>query len=117
MLYDVTSSYYEGHTCPLAKFGHNRDSKKGMQIIVYGMLADEKGRPIAIDVYPGNTGDPTTVPPQVEKLKTHFGLKHLVIVGDRGMLYSAANRKAERVSGDWLDIGPAISGYTEADPE
>jgi transposase len=86
VLYDVTSSYYEGHTCPLAKFGHNRDGKKGMPIIVYGMLADEKGRPIAIDVYPGNTGDPTTVPPQVEKFRKHFGLKHLVIVGDRGML-------------------------------
>jgi transposase len=86
VLYDVTSSYYEGHTCPLAKFGHNRDGKKGMPIIVYGMLADEKGRPIAIDVYPGNTGDPTTVPPQVEKFRKRFGLKHLVIVGDRGML-------------------------------
>ncbi len=57
-----------------------------MPIIVYGMLADERGRPIAIDVYPGNTGDPTTVPPQVEKFRKRFSLKHLVIVGDRGML-------------------------------
>jgi transposase len=86
VLYDVTSSYYEGHTCSLAEFGHNKDGKRGRPIIVYGMLADEKGRPIAVDVYPGNTGDPTTVPHQVEKLRKSFGLEHLVIVGDRGML-------------------------------
>ena len=93
VLYDVTSSYYEGHTCSLAKFGHNRDGKKGRPIIVYGMLADEKGRPIAVDVYPGNTGDPTTVPHQVEKLRKGFGLEHLVIVGDRGMLTQAQIKK------------------------
>lgn len=85
VLYDVTSSYYEGRTCPLAKRGHDRD-EKGKPIIVYGILADHVGRPIAVSVYPGNTGDPTTVPDQVEKMKTRFGLTRVVLVGDRGML-------------------------------
>ncbi len=86
VLYDVTSSYYEGRTCPLARFGHNRDSKKGKLIIVYGLLTDEAGRPVAVEVYPGNTADPTTVPDQVEKLRKRFGLDRVVLVGDRGML-------------------------------
>jgi len=86
VLYDVTSSYYEGRTCPLARFGHNRDRKKGKLIIVYGLLTDEAGRPVAVEVYPGNTGDPTTVPDQVEKLRKRFGLCRVVLVGDRGML-------------------------------
>ena len=86
VLYDVTSSYYEGRTCPLARFGHNRDRKKGKLIIVYGLLTDEAGRPVAVEVYPGNTGDPSTVPDQVEKLRKRFGLCHIVLVGDRGML-------------------------------
>jgi hypothetical protein len=60
VLYDVTSSYYEGHTCPLARFGHDRDGEKGKPIIVYGTLTDKEGRPVALSVYPGNTGDPTT---------------------------------------------------------
>ena len=86
VLYDITSSYYEGHCCPLAKFGHNRDGKKDRPIIVYGMLADADGRPVAVEVYEGNTGDPTTVPDQVEKLQKRFGLQRVVLVGDRGML-------------------------------
>ena len=86
VLYDVTSSYYEGRTCPLARFGHNRDRKKGKLIIVYGLLTDEAGRPVAVEVYPGNTGDPSTVPDQVDKLRKRFGLCHIVLVGDRGML-------------------------------
>ena len=85
-LYDVTSSYYEGQTCPLAVFGHNRDGKDGKTIIVYGALCDADGRPVAVQVYPGNTGDPTTVPDQVEKLRGRFGLERVVLVGDRGML-------------------------------
>jgi transposase len=86
VLYDVTSSYYEGRTCPLARHGHNRDGKKGKLIIVYGVLTDADGRPIAVDVYPGNTGDSTTVPDQVDKLRERFGLARVVLVGDRGML-------------------------------
>jgi hypothetical protein len=86
VLYDVTSSYYEGRTCPLARYGHDRDGKTGRPIIVYGVLTDAEGRPIAVEVYPGNTGDPTTVPDQVEKLTKRFGLSRVVLVGDRGML-------------------------------
>ena len=86
VLYDVTSSYYEGKTCPLARFGHDRDGKTGCPIIVYGMLTDADGRPVAVQVYPGNTGDPKTVPDQVEALTKRFGLSRVVLVGDRGML-------------------------------
>src|SRR5215831_3852127 len=86
VLYDVSSSFYEGHTCPLAHFGHNRDGKKGLPIIVYGLLTDARGRPVALDVYPGNTADPATVPDQVEKLRGRFALRRVVLVGDRGLL-------------------------------
>jgi transposase len=87
-LYDVTSSYYEGRTCPLVRFGHNRDGKNGRPIIVYGVITNEEGCPVATDVYAGNTADPATVPDQVEKLRGQFGLERLVLVGDRGMLTS-----------------------------
>jgi transposase len=86
VLYDVTSSYYEGRTCPLARFGHDRDGKTGCPIIVYGVLTDADGRPVAVRVYPGNTGDPKTVPDRVEALTKRFGLSRVVLVGDRGML-------------------------------
>src|SRR5512147_517636 len=84
--HSITSSYYEGKTCPLARFGLDRDGKTGLPIIVYGTLTDADGRPIAVQVYPGNTGDPTTVPDQVETLTKRFGLSRVVLVGDRGML-------------------------------
>jgi transposase len=86
VLYDVSSSYYEGETCPLARYGHDRDGKTGRPIIVYGVLTDADGRPVAVQVYPGDTGDPTTVPDQVAKLSRQFGLSRIVLVGDRGML-------------------------------
>jgi len=86
VLYDVSSSYYEGRTCPLARYGHDRDGKQGHPIIVYGMLTDGQGRPVAVEVYAGNTGDPTTVPDQVDKLRQRFGLTRVVLAGDRGML-------------------------------
>jgi transposase len=86
VLYDVTSSYYEGKTCPLARYGHDRDGKTGRPIIVYGTLTDADGRPVAVQVYAGNTGDPKTVPDQVETLTKRFGLSRVVLVGDRGML-------------------------------
>jgi hypothetical protein len=86
VLYDVSSSYDVGRTCPLAQYGHDRDGKKGWPIIVYGLLTDAHGRPVALDVYPGNTADPTTVPDQVEKLRGRFALRRLVLVGHRGML-------------------------------
>ena len=86
VLYDLTSSSYEGHTCPLARYGLNRDGKKDLPCIVYGVLADVEGRPVAVNVYAGNTADPTTVPDQVETVRERFGLSHVVLVGDRGML-------------------------------
>jgi len=85
VLYDVSSSSYYGRHCVLAQFGHDRD-KKGFPIIVYGLLTDMDGRPVAVEVYRGNTADPTTVPDQVDKLRKNFGLQDLVLVGDRGML-------------------------------
>jgi transposase len=86
VLYDVSSSYYEGQTCPLACYGHDRDGKKGLPIIVYGLLTDAQGRPIALDVYPGNTADATTVSDQIDKVRQRFALTRVVLVGDRGML-------------------------------
>lgn len=86
VLYDVTSSYYEGATCPLARFGYNRDQKQGTTSIVYGVLTDRDGRPVAVEAYRGNTADPTTIPDQVAKLRTRFRLERVVLVGDRGTL-------------------------------
>lgn len=86
VLYDVSSSYYEGRKCSLAQFGHSKDRKKGKPIIVYGVMTDAVGRPVAVEVYPGNTGDPATVADQVDKLRTRFRLSRVLLAGDRGML-------------------------------
>jgi len=103
VLYDVTSSFYEGRTCPLARFGHDRDGKKGLPIIVYGVMTDRQGCPVAVEVYPGDTGDPTTVPDQVEKLRNRFGLSRVVLVGDRGMLTQARIDELEKHPGiGWI---------------
>ncbi len=96
VLYDVTSSFYEGKTCPLARHGHDRDGKKGLPIIVYGLMTDRAGRPVAVQVYPGNTGDPATVPDQVERLRVRFKLSRAVLVGDRGMLTQARIRELKK---------------------
>ena len=93
VFYDVSSSYYEGRACPLARHGHNRDGKKGRLIIVYGVLTDRDGRPVSVQVYPGNTGDPSTVTDQVNKLRERFGISRVVLVGDRGMLTQAQIEK------------------------
>jgi transposase len=117
VLYDVTSSYYEGHTCALARFGHNRDGKKGLPIIVYGVLTDAEGRPVAVDVYPGDTGDPTTVADQVEKLRTRFGLRRVVLVGDRGMLTATQIDKLKQHPGlGWISAlkGMAVRELVDA---
>ena len=86
VFYDVSNSSYEGHCCPLACLGHDKQGRRGKPIITYGVLTDAKGCPIAVEVYPGNTGDPSTVADQVEKLKKHFALQRVVLVGDRGTL-------------------------------
>ena len=93
VLYDVTSSYFEGRTCPLAKRGYNRDGKRGKLQIVIGLLCNREGCPVAIEVFDGNTGDPTTLGPQVKKLRERFGLERIVLVGDRGMLTQARIRE------------------------
>jgi transposase len=116
VLYDVSSSYYEGHTCPLARFGHDRDGQKGLPVIVYGLLTDAEGCPVAVHVYPGNTGDPTTVPDQVEKLRQRFGLARVVLVGDRGMLTATQIGKLREHPGlGWISAlrGPAIRGLVQ----
>ena len=116
VLYDVSSSYYEGHTCRLVQYGHNRDRKKGKPIVVYGVMTDAVGRPVAVDVYPGSTGDPTTVPDQVEKLRERFGLSRVVLVGDRGMLTQTQIQHLREYPGvGWISAlrSPAIRGLVE----
>jgi Transposase DDE domain len=93
VLYDVSSTYFEGRRCPLARFGHSRDERSGNPQIVFGLLTAPEGCPVAVEVFEGNTGDPTTVAPQVNKLRQRFGLKQVILVGDRGMLTSARIRE------------------------
>jgi transposase len=101
--YDVTSSYYEGHTCPLARWGNSRDKKKGRPVIVYGTLADQEGRPVGVDVYAGNKADPKTLPDQVVKLRRAFGLNRIVLVGDRGLLAQTQIEYLEKYPGlGWI---------------
>ena len=103
VLYDVSSSYDEGESCPLMQFGHNRDGKRGQPIVVYGVLADGRGRPLAVEAYAGNTGDPTTVPDQVEKVRGRFGLERVVLVGDRGLLTETQIKHLKRHPGvGWI---------------
>jgi transposase len=103
VLYDVSSSFYEGHTCPLAQFGHDRDGKTGLPIIVYGVMTNGQGCPVAVSVYAGNTGDPTTVGDQIEKLREKFGLERVVFVGDRGMLTQPQIDKLKQHAGmGWI---------------
>lgn len=103
VLYDVSSSFYEGRTCPLAQFGHDRDGKTGLPIIVYGVMTDGEGCPVAVSVYAGNTGDPTTVVDQIKKLRERFGLLRVVMVGDRGMLTQPQIDKLKQHSGmGWI---------------
>jgi transposase len=103
VLYDVSSSYVEGSCCPLANRGYNRDKKNGKLQIVYGLLCAPDGCPVAIEVFEGNTADPKTVPAQVEKLKQRFGLDHVVLVGDRGMITQARITDDLKPAGlDWI---------------
>ena len=84
VLYDVTSTYFEGRSCPLARLGHSRDDKKGKLQIVAGLLCDVQGRPVGVEVFDGNVGDPSTLAGQVRKIRRRFGLRRVVLVGDRG---------------------------------
>jgi len=93
VLYDLTSTYFEGRRCPLAKLGHSRDDKSGTLQIVFGLLTNAAGCPVAVEVFAGNTSDPKTVATQVSKLRGRFGLADLVLIGDRGMITSARIRE------------------------
>ena len=93
VLYDLTSTYFEGRHCPLAKLGHSRDDKSGKPQVVFGLLTNAAGCPVAVEIFEGNTGDPKTVAAQVKKLRERFGLSHVVLVGDRGMITSARIRQ------------------------
>jgi hypothetical protein len=111
VLYDVSSSYMEGRCCPLAQRGYSRDGRTGTLQIVYGLLCAPDGCPVAIEVFEGNTGDPTTLAVQIEKLKQRFHLDHLVMVGDRGMITQARIADDIEPAGlDWISAlrGPAI---------
>jgi transposase len=90
VLYDLSSSYFEGSCCPLAKLGYSRDGKRGTLQVNYGLLTDDRGCPVAISVHPGNTSDSSTFMPQVTRLREEFGIKHMVMVGDRGMISQKA---------------------------
>jgi len=88
-LYDITSSYFEGCECSLAEFGYNRDGKKGKMQIVIGLLTDADGRPLAIEVFEGNTSDQTTVMGRIDSMRKQFGIEEMIFIGDRGMLTRA----------------------------
>ena len=111
VLYDVSSSYLEGHCCPLGQRGYSRDGRRGTLQIVYGLLCAPDGCPVAIEVFEGNTGDPMTLATQVEKLKQRFGLDRVVLVGDRGMITEARLTADIKAAGlDWITAlrAPAI---------
>jgi transposase len=117
VLYDVSSSYFEGRRCPLAQYGHSRDHREDRLQIVYGLLCTREGLPIAVEVFDGNTADPATLSVQVEKLKDRFGISRLVLVGDRGMITSARVRDDLRPAGlDWIPClrAPAIRALATA---
>jgi hypothetical protein len=103
VLYDVTSTYFEGRTCPLARFGYSRDGKSGKLQIVVGMVCNAEGCPVAVEVFPGNTADPSTLSSALDKIRKRFGLERVVLVGDRGMVTSARIREELLTVGlDWI---------------
>jgi transposase len=103
VLYDLTSSYFEGTTCPLAKLGYNRDGKKGLLQVNYGLLTDARGCPVAVSVHEGNVADSLTLMPAVKRLRERFGIGHLVMVGDRGMISNKAIGEMRETEGiGWI---------------
>jgi hypothetical protein len=117
VLYDVTSTYFEGRTCPLAKRGYSRDGKRHMLQIVFGLMCTAEGCPIAVEVFEGNVGDPSTVPSQISKLKQRFGLERVVLVGDRGMITQARIEQTVKPAGlNFITAlrAPAIRSLAEA---
>lgn len=117
VLYDLTSSYFEGSKCPLARLGYSRDGKKGKLQLVYGLLCSPEGTPVAVEVFAGNTADPLTLGAQISKLRQRFGLRHVVLVGDRGMITQARiDEELRGVEGlDWISAlrSGQIAGLAE----
>lgn len=99
VLYDVTSTYFEGRTCPLAKRGYNRDGKRHKLQIVFGLMCTAQGCPVAVEVFEGNVGDPSTLASQIEKVKQRFGIAHIVLIGDRGMITEARINETVKPAG------------------
>jgi Transposase DDE domain len=119
VLYDLTSSYLEGRCCPLAQYGYSRDGKPGKLQIVYGLLCAADGCPVAVEVFDGNVGDPSTLAAQVTKLKQRFKLDRVVLVGDRGMITQARIREDLKPAGlDWVTAlrAPAIQALAADGP-
>jgi hypothetical protein len=103
VLYDLSSSYFEGTSCPLAKLGYSRDGRKGMLQVNYGLLTDARGCPVAVSVYEGNVADSATLMPEVTRLREAFGIEQLVMVGDRGMISQKAIAELRETEGiDWI---------------
>ena len=103
VLYDLSSSYFEGSTCPLAKLGYSRDGRKGMLQVNYGLLTDRRGCPVAISVYEGNVADSSTLMPELKRLRESFGIERLVMVGDRGMICQKSIDEMRQSAGiDWI---------------
>jgi hypothetical protein len=118
-LYDVSSSYLEGRCCELAKHGYSRDHRPDRPQIVYGLLCNREGCPVAIEVFEGNTADPMTLSHQVSKLKARFGLDRVVVVGDRGMITSARIGEDLKPAGlDWITAlkAPKIQELADGGP-
>jgi len=117
LLYDVTSTYFEGRTCPLARRGYSRDGRRGKLQIVIGLLCTAEGCPVAVEVFEGNVGDPSTVPNQVDKLKQRFKLERVVLIGDRGMITAARIEETIKPAGlNFITAlrAPAIRSLAEA---
>jgi transposase len=116
VLYDVSSTYFEGRTCPLARYGYSRDGRRDRRQIVFGLLCASNGCPVAVEVFEGNAADPTTVASQVEKLRQRFRLSRVVLVGDRGMITDARIETVLKPAGlDWITAlrAPAIKAMRE----
>jgi hypothetical protein len=117
VLYDLSSTYVEGRRCPLARHGHSRDHRADRAQIVFGLLTDERGCPVAVEAFTGNTADPATLEAQIGKLRDRFGLTDIVLVGDRGMLTSARIERLREIGGiGWVSClrAPAIRRLVDA---
>jgi hypothetical protein len=110
VLYDLSSSYFEGTQCPLARLGYSRDGKRGKPQVNYGVLTDGRGCPVAVSVHEGNTSDPQTLLPAVDRVRTKFGLERFVMVGDRGMIsHKGIEALRERGGVDWITALKSVS--------